>query len=158
MILKENNFLNKSSDQKDDLNEMNNNSNSDNLNIKEDDISRMEVEKEIEKKDPTPVTRPLRNKKTSRDNNFIYYKDTSKRSLQEPKRREEFVVDKIINKKVEEDGTYYLVRWEGYPKSYDLWLHQSKLNNSKDAIDDYESMRGEDGCGTSLPFSNVEGM
>jgi hypothetical protein len=32
-----------------------------------------------------------------------------------------FVVEKVLDRKKEKDGIRYLVRWSGYPESYDTW-------------------------------------
>jgi hypothetical protein len=53
-----------------------------------------------------------------------------------------FKVDHLIDKRIAtrrgKKEVEYLVRWKGYGPEYDLWYHESLLNNCKDLINNYE--------------------
>jgi transposase InsO family protein len=55
-----------------------------------------------------------------------------------------FEVDRLIDKRIVtrrgKKEVDYLVRWKGYSPAYDLWYHESLLENCKELIDDYESL------------------
>ncbi|VDC04981.1 unnamed protein product, partial [Peniophora sp. CBMAI 1063] len=52
---------------------------------------------------------------------------------------EEYVVEAILNGQETRNkrGFEYLVKWEGYPDTVNLWRPASALKNAKDAIDEY---------------------
>jgi hypothetical protein len=54
----------------------------------------------------------------------------------------EYVVEKVVDKKVREGKVFYLVKWEKNPEIEFSWERESKLDNLKELIKEYE-----DECG-----------
>ena len=50
----------------------------------------------------------------------------------------EYLVEKIVNKKVREGKVFFLVKWENYPEMEYTWEPESKLENLKELIKEYE--------------------
>lgn len=42
----------------------------------------------------------------------------------------EFIIEKILKKKKEKDGWWYLVRWRGYRKEFDSWVNAKQMSNN----------------------------
>jgi hypothetical protein len=53
-------------------------------------------------------------------------------------RREEWIVEKIIDKKVRVGQVFYLVKWLNYPDNNCTWEPEAKLVNLKEFVRDYE--------------------
>jgi hypothetical protein len=54
-------------------------------------------------------------------------------------KEEEFVIKKIIDKKIENGKTYYKVHWKGYPKAEATWERRKKLKKDvPKMVKDYE--------------------
>jgi hypothetical protein len=55
-----------------------------------------------------------------------------------------FKVNHLIDKRITtccgKKEVKYLVQWKGYGPEYDLWYHESLLNNCKDLINNYGSL------------------
>ena len=54
---------------------------------------------------------------------------------------EEYEVEKIIDKKIENGKTLYLVKWVGWDLSESTWEPQANLENSKLLIEKYEKSK-----------------
>jgi len=50
----------------------------------------------------------------------------------------EYIVEKIVNKKVREGKVFYLVKWQNYPETEYTWESELKLENLKELIKEYE--------------------
>ena len=50
----------------------------------------------------------------------------------------EYLVEKILDKKMIKGSEYYLIKWEGYPISECTWEPKSNLTNSKDILRKFE--------------------
>jgi hypothetical protein len=50
----------------------------------------------------------------------------------------EYLVEKIVNKKVREGKVFYLVKWDNYPEMEYTWEPESKLENLKELIKEFE--------------------
>lgn len=55
----------------------------------------------------------------------------------------EWEVDKIIGKRKRQGSIQYLVRWEGYGDAEDTWLWAENLENSHEAIAEFEKQAEE---------------
>ena len=52
---------------------------------------------------------------------------------------EEFIIKKIINKRVNKSGQVeYLIQWEGYPIEKASWENEEALDNVKEFVSEYE--------------------
>jgi len=52
--------------------------------------------------------------------------------------QEEWIVEKILNKRERADGTQYLVKWEGYSEAESTWEPEDGLGNANRAVREYE--------------------
>ncbi|KAH8691845.1 hypothetical protein BGW36DRAFT_38886 [Talaromyces proteolyticus] len=50
----------------------------------------------------------------------------------------EYEIEKLIDRIVLNEDTFYRVRWRGYSHEYDWWYHINDLDNAKDLVDEYE--------------------
>ncbi len=50
---------------------------------------------------------------------------------------EEWEIETIIDHRTRNGATQYLVRWKGWPKEYDEWIHEGYLEHAKDIVADY---------------------
>lgn len=50
-----------------------------------------------------------------------------------------YVVEKIINKKIKNGNTFYMVKWENYKDEECTWEPMQNLLTARDLIDDYEN-------------------
>jgi hypothetical protein len=59
--------------------------------------------------------------------------------------RGEYVVERIVNKDVirtgKSKGTWYFVKWLGYPLHEGTWQHVDELSECKEAVYEYESSK-----------------
>lgn len=53
----------------------------------------------------------------------------------------EYVVEKVLNKRVANGAVEYLIRWETYGKEYDTWEPAENLGGCKDKIREYETRK-----------------
>jgi hypothetical protein len=62
-----------------------------------------------------------------------------KKQVMEPQNKN-YVIDRVLDHVVDSDGSkQYLVRWQGYNKTKDLWLPEDALENAKQVLNDYET-------------------
>jgi len=59
--------------------------------------------------------------------------------------KEEYEVEKVINKRKRYRKWEYLVRWKGYIAKEDLWKKETNLKNAREAIEEYEKEFGKEG-------------
>ena len=52
---------------------------------------------------------------------------------------EEWEIEAIVSHRTRRNGTQYKVRWKGWPKEYDEWIHEGYLGNAKRMVDQYRS-------------------
>ena len=53
--------------------------------------------------------------------------------------KEEYEIERILNKRLYRNKVQYLVRWKGWSASHDQWLSPKELGNAKDVLADYEA-------------------
>ena len=56
---------------------------------------------------------------------------------------QEYEVEKILNKKLFREKTWYLVQWKGYTVEEDMWEKEEDLENVVEAIKEFEVQYGE---------------
>ena len=54
---------------------------------------------------------------------------------------EEYVVEKILDKRIYKNQTQYLIKWDGYPENQSTWEPKDNLNNAKLWVNKFEKMR-----------------
>ena len=58
--------------------------------------------------------------------------------------KEEFEVEKILNKRVVRGKEKFLVRWKGYTVEEDTWESRENLGNVKELVEEFEREYGEE--------------
>jgi hypothetical protein len=53
-------------------------------------------------------------------------------------RQEEWVVESVLDRRMQRGKVQYLVHWEGYTSHEDTWEPKENLENAQDMISDYE--------------------
>jgi len=59
--------------------------------------------------------------------------------------KEEYKVEKVINKRKRYSKWEYLVRWKGYTAEEDLWEREVNLKNAREMVEEYEKEYGKEG-------------
>jgi len=52
--------------------------------------------------------------------------------------KEEFEVEKILNKRIVQGKEKFLVRWKGYTVEGDTWKNRENLGNAKELVEEFE--------------------
>ena len=47
---------------------------------------------------------------------------------------QEWEIEEVKDKTKQKGETYYLVKWEGWPTEYNLWILERSIENAKEAI------------------------
>ena len=58
--------------------------------------------------------------------------------------KEEFEVEKILNKRMVRGKEKFLVRWKGYMAEEDTWESRENLENAKELVEEFEREYGEE--------------
>jgi len=58
--------------------------------------------------------------------------------------KEEFEVEKILNKRIVRGKEKFLVRWKGYMAEEDTWESRENLGNVKELVEEFEREYGEE--------------
>jgi len=59
--------------------------------------------------------------------------------LEDESEPEEWEVETIVDRRGKGKKVQYLVRWKGWPKEYDEWVHEGFLDNAKESVDEFEA-------------------
>jgi len=59
-------------------------------------------------------------------------------------RKEEFEVEKILNKRMVRGKDKFLVWWKGYTAEEDTWENRENLGNAKELVEEFEREYGEE--------------
>jgi hypothetical protein len=51
---------------------------------------------------------------------------------------QEWEIEEVKDKTETKGETYYLVKWEGWPTEYNLWIPERDMGNAKEAIQKFE--------------------
>ena len=60
------------------------------------------------------------------------------------KGKEEFEVEKILNKRVVRGKEKFLVQWKGYTAEGDTWKSRENLKNTRELVEEFERKYGEE--------------
>ena len=60
------------------------------------------------------------------------------------KGKEEFEVEKILNKRVVRGKEKFLVQWKGYTAEGDTWESRENLKNTRELVEEFERKYGEE--------------
>jgi Chromo (CHRromatin Organisation MOdifier) domain len=53
-----------------------------------------------------------------------------------------YEVEKIVRSQKVGKGTYYLVKWKGYPESENTWEPEKNLTQANDILNDFKKFSG----------------
>ncbi|XP_074598302.1 uncharacterized protein LOC141853011 [Brevipalpus obovatus] len=71
-----------------------------------------------------------------------------KAKREEEEVEEEYIVEKVVDQKVEKGKRFYLLKWKGYPDSENTWEPAANLQ-CPELIEQFHRSRGDEGAGTS---------
>ena len=60
------------------------------------------------------------------------------------KGKEEFEVEKILNKRTVQEKVKFLVQWKGYMAEEDTWENRENLENAKKLVEEFKREYGEE--------------
>jgi len=60
------------------------------------------------------------------------------------KGKEEFEVEKILNKRMVRGKEKFLVRWKGYTAEEDIWENRENLKNAKELVEEFKREYGKE--------------
>jgi hypothetical protein len=85
--------------------------------------------KELETENKTSKKRPREDSQRMKESSALQHK--------------EYVVEKIIDDYFDNESNeqYYRVRWQGFPKSYDLWLPEKDLTKAQQILTEYQQQK-----------------
>ena len=63
------------------------------------------------------------------------------------KGKEEFEVEKILNKRTVQEKVKFLVQWKGYMAEEDTWENRENLENAKKLVEEFKREYGEEAEG-----------
>ena len=58
---------------------------------------------------------------------------------------QEWEIKEVKDKTKQKGETYYLVKWEGWPTEYNLWIPERSMENAKEAIQRFERQQKSKG-------------
>ena len=88
----------------------------------------------------SPLVYKIKNRNNNRDIQTVNIKRLKKYYDSDPLEEDEFVVEKIINKRTKNGEVNYLVKFKGFSHRFNKWLPKKNLNCDK-LIKKYEETR-----------------
>jgi hypothetical protein len=62
--------------------------------------------------------------------------------LEDEDSKDEWEIESLVGHRKRASGTQYLVRWKGWSKEYDEWVHENFLAHAKELVDEYQQKDG----------------
>jgi transposase InsO family protein len=62
--------------------------------------------------------------------------------LEDEDSEDEWEIESLVGHRKRVSGTQYLVRWKGWSKEYDEWVHENFLAHAKELVDEYQQEDG----------------